>query len=222
MIVSDKFKFIYLKGHKVAGSSVLLAAGKHCSQSDVVHRPAQGNPPQDIWSDLEWGEARNVQGLPREPLPSQIIAKIGRSKWEEYFKFSVVRNPWDLMISSYFWIVYVVTKQTEIQEINLNEFRSYILNPDKNVYKNSERYFDKEGNPILDFYIRYEQLNEDYKTVCEKVNMPVVELPRLKSNIRKSGQHYSQYYTDETREIVAHMFKREINYFNYSFEKNSN
>jgi len=93
MIVSEKYKFIYLKGHKVAGSSILMAAGRFCAEEDMVHRPAQGNPPTDTWSVEEWGKGRNTAGLGREAIPARIIAEVGESKWNDYFQFSAVRNP---------------------------------------------------------------------------------------------------------------------------------
>ena len=41
MIISHRYKFIYLKGHKVAGSSLSLALGKFCGSNDSVNLPGK-------------------------------------------------------------------------------------------------------------------------------------------------------------------------------------
>jgi len=63
--------------------------------------------------------------------------------------------------------------------------------------------------------MRFEQLDNDFKVVCEKLDIPHSPLPKRNSSVRS---HYSKYYDDELREIVRKKFSEEIEFGNYSFE----
>ncbi len=67
----------------------------------------------------------------------------------------------------------------------------------------------------IDFLIRFEQLDDDFKVVCEKLDIPHIVLPKRNSSTRK---HYSKYYDNELKEIIRNKFLEEIEFGNYSFE----
>ena len=70
----------------------------------------------------------------------------------------------------------------------------------------------------IDYFIRFESLNKDFKKVCELIGIPWTPLPiRNKSN----KQHYTSYYDDELVEIVRNKHNEEIKYFDYEFVRNS-
>ena len=67
--------------------------------------------------------------------------------------------------------------------------------------------------------IRYERLVEDFAEVCRRLGLPAPELPRLKGGIRDDHHHYSRYYDDATRAIVAERHRNDIEVLGYRFEK---
>ncbi len=67
----------------------------------------------------------------------------------------------------------------------------------------------------VDFIMRFEYLNDDYKLVCKRLEIPYSPLPRRNVSIRA---HYSKYYDDELMEIVSNKFAECIEFGNYSFE----
>ncbi|MCH7728592.1 MAG: hypothetical protein IH991_19230 [Planctomycetes bacterium] len=84
---------------------------------------------------------------------------------------------------------------------------------------NDRFYFDRSGSVGLDFLIRYENLQEDYASVCERIGLPLSELPSLKTKSRPERRHYSTYYDDRTRELVAKAYHRHVDHFGYRFEE---
>ena len=68
----------------------------------------------------------------------------------------------------------------------------------------------------IDYLIRFEQLNDDFKLVCKKLDIPYSPLPKRNKSKRT---HYSEYYDDELIEIIRHKFIEEITFGNYRFEK---
>ena len=67
----------------------------------------------------------------------------------------------------------------------------------------------------IDFFLRFERLDHDFKVVCEKLDIPHSPLPQRNVSART---HYSKYYDDELKEIVRKKFVEEIEFGNYSFE----
>ncbi len=98
---------------------------------------------------------------------------------------------------------------------SVRQFREFVATD----WKTNDRFYLIEGEMCVDFVIRYESLEQDLAEVCERVGLPDVELPRLKAGLRKAGHHYSEYYDDDSREIVAVRHESDLRVFGYGFER---
>ena len=75
---------------------------------------------------------------------------------------------------------------------------------------------DEDPFTNVDYIMRFENLAEDFRTVCGKVGISAATLPRYN---RSNREHYSKYYDDELRELVRTQFAAEIERFSYTFEE---
>ena len=66
----------------------------------------------------------------------------------------------------------------------------------------------------LDFLMRFESLDQDFKQVCEMIHIPYEPLPIRNQSERK---HYATYFDEELKEIVAQKFREEIEFGGYDF-----
>jgi hypothetical protein len=73
---------------------------------------------------------------------------------------------------------------------------------------------DASGNRVIDFVGRFENLQNDFDAVCDTIGVPRQQL--LNSN-HIQRKRYTEYYDEETREIVAKHHARDIEYFGYKF-----
>jgi chondroitin 4-sulfotransferase 11 len=135
----------------------------------------------------------------------------------------MVRNPWDYVVSMYHYLRQALPdKQSFLNRDHpdlaylvrqCGTFEDWIrllpmFEPDMTSFL-----VDDDGNEIVDDVGRYENLEEDFARLCERVGI-TAQLPRLNTSSRGT---YRDYYTAETKALVARHFSRDIERFNYSF-----
>jgi hypothetical protein len=160
----------------------------------------------------------------------------------DYFKFTFVRNPWDRLVSVYHEFKkrgnkysQLVTMETnllsefDISDNNIENFRNFCKNLknsnwiDDLFFHNQYDYITLNGNPIMDFVGRYETLNNDWYKIRDIIGYSGVELltgreSGPKGYVRESyHEPYKNYYTQFEIDVVADIYKKDIEYFNYTF-----
>lgn len=243
MIISHRHRFIFLKPRKVAGTSVEVALAEHCGPEDVITPIGAYNPAWD--RDRYQAVGRKWPGLRRHATLAEARRWVGEEVWRSYFTFTVVRNPWDLVVSQYHWatrndqvnqtvrrllwrfvrkprrlqrnVLLLGARLAEalggFQRIDFDFFATFML---RYYPHNDAFYFGEDGRLGLDFVIRYEHLAADLAEVCDRLGLPGVALPSLKSKVRPT-RDYRPYYDARTRSNVACFYQRFIDTFGYAF-----
>lgn len=142
---------------------------------------------------------------------------------KKYYKFAFVRNPWDRFLSTYIYFKgYGRDKRGDVTMGKIvnrySTFKTFTLNFHKIdtsewIYPhwNEQLYWiDKR----LDFVGRFENLQQDMNTICDKIGIAQQQLPH---NNKSNHKHYTEYYDDETKQIVAQKYAKDIEYFGYEF-----
>ena len=206
MIISHKHKFIFIHTNKCAGTSIEVSLASVCGSSDIIGPVTLENLP----SDYKHPENYNKNKFEDTMSAKDIKDNIPLECWEGYTKFSVVRNPWDRMVSAWFW-------QTrgggEFVKRNLQTFLS---NPVLKPISMSEQ-LTIDNSVCTDFLIRYENLNEDYKKVCKLLKINPIELPHAKAGYKSKDVPYWEHYDEHTKNIIEFRFKDDIENFEYKF-----
>ncbi len=145
--------------------------------------------------------------------------RAAKSKWEEYFKFGFVRNPWDRVVSLYL-------RKEGIQmagKMNFDEFVHWIQNSsDTSIHPSKHKnqldwFLDTNGKLAVDYIGKFETLDEDWRVISKKLGIEQ-PLPHANKNPKKK-KHYTEYYNHELRDIIADKFRIDIEYFDYKFGK---
>ena len=197
MIISHKTKSIFVHIQKTAGTSIEEAMRKD--------DPAiAGN----AHSGRRHLKAREIQALVRPEI------------WAGYYKFAFVRNPWDRLVSWYCMCVQSKAPNRFARYVidNAPTFRDFITKTttgmgEKTTHDQLDFLTDANGNLIVDFVGRYESLADDYARVKERLHL-THDLARANESAHTD---YRDYYTAETRDIVARRFARDIRHFGYEF-----
>ena len=191
-MINHKHKFVFIHIPKTAGTSIESLFINNAHIKDV---PGKHNMVRDIGSEF----------------------------LKKYFSFTFVRNPWSRMVSYYEfrikrsfdmynhgdsfkkWISFL--HSSDVKRIDAYQFNLAI----KNQY---EFLINKSNEISVDFIGKFENLQEDFNTICDKIGIPYQELPHENKSKHK---HYTEYYDDETRSIVAEKYAKDIEYFGYKF-----
>jgi len=144
----------------------------------------------------------------KENLPDKIF--------QSYFKFGTVRNPWDREVSRYKFLQKY--KKSPLSKYCQGSFNEYLFKfnelDSKNPHLINYNVLKIDGKIGVDYVMKFENLQEDFNIVCDKIGIPRLKLPHKNKTPHK---HYAEYYDDETRELVAKCYAKDIEYFGYKF-----
>lgn len=213
VIASHAHRFVFLKTRKTAGTSVEIALSRVCGPDDIITEIS----PEDEALRQERG-GRAPQNFSSPPLPRKAYnhmgAKaarevVGPDVWRDYFTFAIERNPWDAVVSLYFW------KYKDLPE--LPDFEHYVNQIWIEQLANNRRMYRIRGELALDRVLRYESLDAELQEVWDQLSLPgSPDLPRAKGQARPAG-HYRDLYTPASRDRVADVFADTIETFGYEF-----
>lgn len=128
--------------------------------------------------------------------------------WDNYFSFAFVRNPWARKVSLWkYWLLRAESKWS---------FKKYVIEKREDSKGYTPYYCDKEGNILLDFIGKVEDLQGGIDIICDKVGIPHRKLPEKHIHQTKH-KHYTEYYDDETKQIVAERYAKDIVSFGYEY-----
>jgi hypothetical protein len=229
MILSHRYKFIFIKTAKTAGTSIEVFLSNVCGPQDIVTPivpPVQGHQPRNyegfvnpIPEILErpgklFSAFRHTMSsrtkfynhMPAREVKQQVAATI----WNSYFKFCVERNPWDKVLSHYHMHL-----ARAGGALSLDDYLARGRFP-----INDFRYMDRSrSNIIVDRVIRYENLLPELGEVFAQLKIPFAGSLGVaaKSKYRSDHRVYQQVFNDEQRRRVAKAFAREIELHGYRF-----
>lgn len=153
---------------------------------------------------------------------------------ERLFKFAFVRNPWDRLYSWYVMIRdkgpttifyrYMLENANDfsgflkltdvITDVYKKRFKTHVPNYKCIAFNQLDYITDHTGSINIDFIGRFENLEQDFRWVCNHLNLKNIPLKHI--NQTKHGNYRSSYKDDDI-EHVYRMYKRDIDYFGYTF-----
>ena len=194
-MISLKHKFIFIHIPKCYGSSI----EKSLVDDSCIFR-SDAYPHNFIF---------------RYPLNHCTLSNIERSKvlypnFNKFYSFTFVRNPFSRLVSEYFYLKDRLELSKDIKKELI-----YLAEQSKNgIWGNHCKDQHSFINDKINYIGRVENVQEDFDIVCDKIGIPRQQLPHENKTKHK---HYTEYYDDETREIVAEKYAKDIEYFGYKF-----
>lgn len=142
-----------------------------------------------------------------------------KKQYNEYYKFTIIRNPWSRAFS---WYKNVMRDEIHKKKYKITgdlSFKDFLwIHAGKGMLR-PQTYWIKsfDGSIKLDYIGRFETLVEDFQRICSDLHISHIDLPH---EIKGTGEHYTEYYDDESINIISDVYREEIEIFNYSFNCN--
>jgi len=161
---------------------------------------------------------RPIDEVPVHALAKTLSVAFPR-EWRSYFKFCVVRNPFERVLSDYFW-----KTQKLIHPPSFAEFLRAMKKGERDGRIIDERPDNWEIYTIndaiaVDKVIRYENLQRELSELFSELGVDWDGwLPRLKVSKNRENQPLDIYSPDDVK-LVQELFQKEIDTFGYSFHQ---
>lgn len=239
MLVSHRKQFIFTKTVKTAGTSIESYFERYCmpegdwvqthgrdeyvSATGIIgHRGAE--PQAATW--FNHMSARNI----REQMGAQV--------WDRYLKFTVIRNPFDKLISGFFmfnaslrdmpdpgqlvmafraWLAEFSRMVDANKALIADDAKPHYLKPEASALIDRDKYL-LDGQVCVDCFVRFEHLQHDLQEICGKLDVPfdAARLPAFKKGLRHHVVPVADYYDSASEETVRQLYQWEIDYFGYA------
>lgn len=163
---------------------------------------------KDYWQRLPSGTRKKK--FSNHTSATKAISLIGKDMWDEYLTFCFERNPWDKVVSWFFY---------KGGDDKFGSFSKFIKAGDFSELREKGFYsYTEKGSVVVDKVCKYENLERDLSSVLEKVGIyNPLEIPHAKAEFRKTGKRYSDMYSAAEQKKVESVFEDEIDLFGYSF-----
>ena len=220
MRISLKHQFVFLSYPKTACTSVGVFLDEYADIFPV--KATLTNEEQPFYKHMS---AKKMK----------IVFEKNAWKWDEFYRFCVVRNPFDRMVSAYHYRKELMTRPvtTRGKIFNLVWWLRNKLGPELTFEKFLRNYNPRKISyvPLLDFIaddsknilvdriIRFENLRAELERVIIDMGIDsspdMSKLPNL--NTTRSREHYRNYYNTRTRKFIENHYAFELKQFDYHY-----
>lgn len=149
---------------------------------------------------------------------------LGHKAWSKLYTFTIVRNPWDRIVSIYHYLKHENYIPSDLS------FRDYVIKLDYEIQNNEWQYdyapfylgsidfvTDENGNIIVSKIAKFEDRDSEVEEIAQKIGSKGLgNIFVQKASVK--NKHYSSYYDEETKEIIERLYKQDVLVFDYKFE----
>jgi hypothetical protein len=205
-MISHRKRFIFVHIPKTGGTSVAAALAGHGTFLQGKH---------------------NFDSLYFKHATARDVKRMMGDEFARYFRFTVVRNPWDWAVSSY---TFNRGLHRPFIRHTAHEVVGYVPEFARDwTFKHWLRWWidsfgplqsamltDEAGQLLVDEVIRFEEMAARFPPLCLKLRIWPRRLPHVNKTLAREHA-YPAYYDDESREWVAQHFAEDIERFGYRF-----
>lgn len=163
-------------------------------------------------------------------FPDHIPAKymrsiLGEQLWETIYSFTFVRNPWDRIVSLYYLLQKLNQHNFPFNEFIMELDRFKAGEPKTNLFSryygnhlsNCGYILDDDNKIIVDFVGKFENRAHDIKIIADNIGFDSLG-SLVTQRTTPISADYRHHYNDKTKNIIAEIYKNDIEFFDYKFD----
>ncbi|WP_376877379.1 sulfotransferase family 2 domain-containing protein [Albirhodobacter sp. R86504] len=214
MIISRGRRYIFVHIPKTGGTALSLALEARAMADDILI----GDTPK---AKRRRGRLKNLTAQGRiwkHSTLSDVIGLITPQEAESFFTFTLVRNPWDRMVSYYHWLQAQSFDHPAVHLAQASNFSGF-LNAAHTISSVQAApygsYLRMNGREHCSAFLRLEHLAEDLAPVEAHLGFALGQIARVNESAR--GRDWREYYTDADAALVRRICGHDIDRFGYEF-----
>ncbi len=215
MIISPGRKYIFVHIPKTGGTSLSLALEQRAKAEDILI----GDTPKALKRRPRVKRLQGDRRLWKHSRLSDIdgLARIGALS--DYFVFTIVRNPWDRMVSYYHWLQDQTFDHRAVTVAKSHEFSEFLNHRETLPMLLAERYGayveDRQGQEVKTTFLRLESLTDDLVGLEKHLGF-ALDIPHV--NASERDQDWRGYYSAADAELIKRCYAEDIARFGYGFD----
>lgn len=207
-MISHRHRCVFVHIPKTGGTSI---------EDAIWEKPRRT---EDLWMGFVSPTHNKYQTGGLQHLQARHIrTEVGEEIFRSYFKFAIVRNPWDKAVSQWRYL----SQRRDLRDylgVPANATLAHYLDTvavsdHVQVMAQAEFVCDDDGQLMVDMLGRFETLEADARAIFARIGLPEAHLPHVTKSERAAD--YRIYYDAGTRERVAELYARDIELFGYRF-----
>lgn len=214
MIISRGRSYIFVHIPKTGGTSMALALEARAMKDDIM----LGDTPKAVKRRRRLKGVKASGRLWKHAGLSDIDGLLSPEEIAAMFTFTLVRNPWDRMVSYYHWLRTQRFDHAAVHLARAQSFEGFLRDPATQAAQRqwpASRYMsDITGTERCKSYIRLEHFEQDAGALISHLGFEL-SLPHENPSERAAG--YREAYSGEMRQIVADCCAADIARFGYAF-----
>lgn len=215
-MISYKHKCIFVHIPKTGGSSV----------ERIIWPSPKDRTISNLWMGYVKPYFNKYQtGGMQHLLASQIKNEVKDMDFSSFFKFSIVRNPFDKVISQFHYMKTRKDLRDFIGMKDNDDFKTYLHLIQRKLHvqwEHQHRFIlDEDENLLVDYIGKFENFETDVRNILKKIKRDRIfglinrKIPH--ENKSENRKDYRSYYNEETIDIVSKIYQKDIKQFNYKF-----
>jgi hypothetical protein len=215
MVVSHSHRFAFIHVPKTGGSSISHALRPF---RDGVMRFWMNRWLDRVGIHVNYVAPHRWKRFRLHTPASVLHRQLPADVYDGLFTFAFVRNPWDLLVSSYHFITSTPQHHRRRRTVRLDSFERYVdYEIRRGKLVQSRMLCDRQGRLLVDYVGRFESLHDDFAEVCRRIGVTTT-LPHVNRSRAEGRRDYRDYYTPALAAHVATHFAEDVERFGYRFD----
>ena len=215
MIISRGRRYIFVHIPKTGGTALSLALEARAMKDDILI----GDTPKAV---RRRGRLKGLSAkgrLWKHSRLADVLGLISEAEMHDFFVFTLVRNPWDRIVSYYHWLRDQDFDHPMVGLARETDFSAFLNDEATRWSLRAESYGSyvraPSGEERCDAFIRLEHLDEDLVPLEAHLGFTLRPLSHL--NVSERPENHRDAYSAADRALVADLFSEDVSRFGYSF-----
>ncbi len=215
MIISRKRRFIFVHIPKTGGTSLSLAYEARAAADDILI----GDTPKARARARRLKDAKTAGRLWKHSTLADIRGLVTDSEVSSFFVLTLVRNPWERMLSYWAWLRHQSFAHPAVLLAKGLPFDAFLRHPKMQASLRASPYGSYvagiDGAERCDLFVRLEHLAEDLTPFEKYLGFALGPLPHENASDRPADWRAA--YDDDLAALVADLAADDIAKFGYHF-----